>query len=168
MSIKRRKEAPLFSQYDVVMNKVTSNAKIQFGQMIPIGYTPDNYLPKQAAMNQLGALLTSTVGWGSYLNSNNAHTTNGSTTTEWIYGTAIDLFINVTAVSGTSPTLDFSIQTNDPASNLNFEVETMPQITAIGKYRLRIDPSTASIYTIAWTLGGTTPSFTFSIGYTSK
>lgn len=99
---------------------------------------------------------------------------------------SILFLLDVTAASGTSPTLDVAIQAKNAAGNY-VTMCRFAQVTAAGKRALRTrfsaDPSDAPVefahadtggalvnaipigrkYRIIWTIGGTTPSFTFTI-----
>lgn len=75
---------------------------------------------------------------------------------------AFTVVVNVTAMSGTSPTMDCSIEVQDDGARW-YKLYDMPRITAAGQYstpELRTDGRS---YRIVQTLGGTSPSFTRSI-----
>jgi hypothetical protein len=88
------------------------------------------------------------------------------------------LFINVTAVTGTTPTLAVRVQMQDPvgAGWVDIPNAVTASITATGLVALAIYPgvtvaANAAVsyplprtWRLAWTIGGTTPSFTFSVG----
>jgi hypothetical protein len=71
--------------------------------------------------------------------------------------------IIVTAVSGTNPTLDFTIQESDDGGNNFYDVYQLPRITAAGQYRTPLIPLTGNRIRYVRTIGGTSPSFTNSI-----
>lgn len=80
---------------------------------------------------------------------------------------------NVSARSGTNPTLALSLQWLDPASNTYITLATLSNITGTGDTTKVIYPGAAAAtaydilpgsYRWAWVVGGTNPSFTFSIG----
>ncbi|MGH2692326.1 MAG: hypothetical protein ACRDHM_07450 [Actinomycetota bacterium] len=76
----------------------------------------------------------------------------------------LDLLVDVTAVSGTTPTLDLSVEWSDNGTDW-FAAEpadTLTQITATKKTTKTFDVKAAN-YRIVWMVGGTTPSFTFSV-----
>lgn len=87
-------------------------------------------------------------------------------------------FLNVSAVAGTAPTLDVRVQVQDPVSATWFDVPgaAFIQRTAISTALLCVSPDVVEAanskvsypiprtYRLAWTIGGTTPSFTFSVG----
>jgi hypothetical protein len=87
--------------------------------------------------------------------------------------------VNVTAVTGAAPTLVVRIQVQDPVSLAWFDIPgaATASITASGLYVLAVYPGVAAVanaavnyplprnYRAAWAITGTTPSFTFSIGF---
>jgi hypothetical protein len=79
-------------------------------------------------------------------------------------GGAVSCHVAVTAVSGSSPTLTVSLQwsqNNSTWINANAD-ETLPAITTAGVSLLTV-PSRAAFVRAAWTVGGSTPSFTAAI-----
>lgn len=99
-----------------------------------------------------------------------ARTTSG-TSSEFTVGNykEASFFLNVTAASGTTPTLDVTIQTKDPVSSEWFDIVTFTQATGITKER-KADKNTdiGSVIRANYTIGGTTPSITFSLGAVVK
>lgn len=107
-----------------------------------------------------------------------ATVTGSEITSPWYTG--IILNIDCTARSGTNPTLDVKIQGKDPESGTWYDVPNAAatQITATGHTSFRLGPglpATAGVsantflpysYRVVATIGGTTPSFTFSVGAT--
>jgi hypothetical protein len=85
--------------------------------------------------------------------------------------------IDVTAVSGTTPTLVATIQGVDHVSGKAYTLLASASINAIGTTVLKIHPGLVAAanlvandilppqFQVTWTIGGTTPSFTFTIGY---
>ena len=71
--------------------------------------------------------------------------------------------IIVTAVSGTNPTLDFTVQESDDGGNNFYDVYQLPRITAAGQYRTPLIPLTGNRVRYVRTIGGTSPSFNSSI-----
>lgn len=97
-----------------------------------------------------GAITTTTTSWPFTLTG-----TSGGTT-------AFQVVVSVSAVSGTSPTMDCSIEVQDDGARW-YKLFDLPRITAAGQYstpELRTD---GRAYRIVQTLGGTSPSFTRSI-----
>jgi hypothetical protein len=101
---------------------------------------------------------------------------NGTTATN-ASAVGAHFIFNVSAVSGTTPTLVAQLQVQDSLSTNWVDVPgaATATITAIGTYLLTVYPSVAEVanskisnalprtYRWRWTIGGTTPSFTFSI-----
>jgi hypothetical protein len=121
-----------------------------------------NATPLSAVGNVLDSSLTRTV------------TGTGSTGTNST-GRGIMVLTNVTAIAGTSPTLVLTLQVQDTVSLawVNVPGVTFAARTAIGLAATVIYPgatvgpevfsmSVPRVYRLAWTIGGTTPSFTFS------
>jgi hypothetical protein len=93
-------------------------------------------------------------------------------------GAALTLFLNVSAVAGTTPSLSVRVQVLDVVSGVWMDVPNavFPTMTAAGVATLTIFPgatvtANASVnqsvrnqYRVVSTITGTTPSFTFSIG----
>ena len=79
------------------------------------------------------------------------------------FGTCYSVNIPVTAVTGTTPTLDVAIEESDDSGTNYFKVYDFPRITAAGMYRSPIMRLTGNRVRYVQTVGGTTPSFTRSI-----
>jgi hypothetical protein len=92
----------------------------------------------------------------------------------------IKIFVNVTAVSGTAPTLAIRLNGADPVTGAAYIAQTFANITATGQYIYLVYPTAATVqggitavlngilpnpWSIDAVIGGTTPSFTFSVGY---
>ncbi len=91
----------------------------------------------------------------------------GSTAFEVSRFTEALLFIDVTAVSGASPALDFEVQTG-PADDEAVFVHTRPaQITSAGKTLVKL-ANVGPWLRLAWSVGGQEPSFTFEARLTLK
>jgi len=71
------------------------------------------------------------------------------------------LLLDVTAASGTSPTLDIAVQTSYDGSTWR-AVASFTQATTTGTERKSFSGCDRFVR-ITYTLGGTTPSFTFSV-----
>lgn len=92
----------------------------------------------------------------------------------------VRLFLNISAASGTSPTLEVKLQMKDNLSGTYIDLpgSAFAQKITTGASSLTIYPGIAEtanetvsdIFTRTWrvvaTIGGTTPSFTFSLGAT--
>lgn len=73
------------------------------------------------------------------------------------------IHVDVTAVTGTSPTLDLTVEwSNDGTTWVKAEpAESFTQITA-AKTAVKAVVLKGAYFRLVWTLTGTTPSFTFS------
>ncbi len=97
-----------------------------------------------------------------------ALTATGNSSALDVKKTAIDgitVELAVTAASGTTPTLDVTIQESDDNSTWR-NVSTFPQITGTGRWFRRV-ASGSRYLRAARTVGGTTPSFTVTCGVVS-
>lgn len=80
-----------------------------------------------------------------------------------------EFFLDVTAVSGTSPTLNVVIVTKDPISGKWFTLVSFTQATGVTTERKVLTGNLGADLAATWTIGGTaTPTFTFSIGAVLK
>jgi hypothetical protein len=95
-------------------------------------------------------------------------------------GSGIIVYTNITAIAGTTPTLALNLQVQDPVSAawVNLPGTTFPTRTATGLFATVVYPGAIAatdiinmgvprVYRLAWTIGGTTPSFTFSTAVAS-
>lgn len=83
---------------------------------------------------------------------------------------SINLLVNVSAASGTTPTLDLKLQYSHDGGTTWGDAETsdtFTQITTTKVVAKRFDVK-GPHYRVVWTIGGTTPSFTFSVSEASK
>ena len=76
------------------------------------------------------------------------------------YGSCYEINIPVTAVSGTTPTLDVVVQESDDGGTNWFDVYAFPRITATGMYRSPKLLLTGNRVRYVQTVAGTSPSFT--------
>ena len=79
------------------------------------------------------------------------------------FGSSYQVNIPVTAVTGTSPTLDVSIEESDDSGTNWFKVYDFPRITAAGMYRSPVLPLTGNRVRYVQTVSGGTPSITRAI-----
>lgn len=70
--------------------------------------------------------------------------------------------LHVTAASGTSPTLDVVLEDSVDGSNWN-TIGTFSQKTAASREIVNVTSPFGDRIRARWTIGGTTPSFTFSV-----
>jgi tetrahydromethanopterin S-methyltransferase subunit B len=76
--------------------------------------------------------------------------------------------LDVTAVSGTTPTLDVLVETaEDNAGQSARSLGSFPQKTGVSNDRKSF-AGLDNYYRLTWTIAGTTPSFTFSLVGVSK
>jgi hypothetical protein len=95
-----------------------------------------------------------------------ARTTTGTSgTLDAPEGFDLVLSASVTAASGTTPTLDLSVEWSSDGGTTWYTadpVDTFTQITAASA-RVKRFTAKGTEYRIRWTIGGTTPSFTFAV-----
>lgn len=79
------------------------------------------------------------------------------------FGSSYMVDIPVTAVSGTTPTLQVTVQESPDGGNNWYSVYAFPTITAMGSYTSPVITMTGTQVRYVQTVGGTTPSFTRAI-----
>lgn len=79
---------------------------------------------------------------------------------------AISLFLNVTAVSGTTPNLVVTVEESDDGTTWR-AVGSFAAKTAVSSERKSFSIA-GDFYRLTWTITGTTPSFTFAVTGTTK
>lgn len=72
------------------------------------------------------------------------------------------LQLEVTAASGTNPTLDVIVQDTIDGSNF-YTIATFAQKVSTGTEVVRLSTPFTDTLKASWTIGGNTPSFTFSV-----
>lgn len=70
--------------------------------------------------------------------------------------------LNVTAASGTTPTLNVVIEDTLDGTNW-YPVATFTQATGVGTQVQRVNTAFGTQLRARWTVGGTTPNFTFDV-----
>lgn len=70
--------------------------------------------------------------------------------------------LNVTAASGTAPTLDVVLEDTLDGTNFN-TIGTFTQATAATRQVVNITTPFSGTLRVRWTVAGTTPSFTFDV-----
>jgi hypothetical protein len=91
-----------------------------------------------------------------------ARTANGSgSALSMGHSHTLRLTLDVTAASGTSPTLDVAVQHSADGTTW-VQHSTFAQATAVSSQR-KVVSGLDRYVQCSWTLGGTTPSFTFSV-----
>ncbi|MCZ8512408.1 hypothetical protein O9H85_08170 [Paenibacillus filicis] len=100
-----------------------------------------------------------------------AETTNGNTSTFDASNNFEGLLvIDITAVTGTTPTANFYFETLDFLSGKYVAIPsagTIAQQTGVNTLTVPVTNFGEKVR-LRWVLGGTTPSFTFSAGFTAK
>jgi hypothetical protein len=94
-----------------------------------------------------------------------ARTTTGNSGAQPVEkGLYLNLLVEVTAASGTTPTLDFTVEWSGDGTNwaTGQPADSFTQITAATVRAVKQFVAKAPFYRLVWTVGGTTPSFTFS------
>lgn len=77
---------------------------------------------------------------------------------------ALRAYLDVTAASGTTPTLDVKIEDSPDGGTTWFTVASFAQKTGITRDVLNVvSKAFGDRLRVTWTIGGTTPSFTFSV-----
>lgn len=71
--------------------------------------------------------------------------------------------LNVSAASGTTPTLDVVVEDTVDAGATWNTVATFAQKTAAAREVLTISPVIGDQVRVSWTIAGSTPSFTFAV-----
>lgn len=124
-----------------------------------------NQPPLYPPNSQLGALATLTAA-------STGGTSAAQVNSLW---RGLTLFVNISALTGTSPTLTVTIQGVDPVSGATVTLLASTAIAATGVHMLQIYPAlpaTANVsanavlpsnWQVIWAIGGTTPAVTATI-----
>lgn len=112
--------------------------------------------------------MPSPTNWVNYteevLHPSLTRTTDGNSSTLTNYGSydTLRVHLNVSAVSGTTPSMTLVVE--DSLDGTNWAaVGTFPAVTATGTSALDVVNPFADRIRLRWTLTGTTPSFTFTV-----
>jgi hypothetical protein len=105
-----------------------------------------------------------------------AQTGNGNTIeVDSLGADQVNITIDITAVSGTSPTAVFTLQRFDPVSGKYIDIIASAVVNTISTITLACGPlilavankaareSLPPLFRVKWVIGGTTPSFTFTV-----
>ena len=76
--------------------------------------------------------------------------------------------LNVTAVTGTTPTLDVVIEDSVDGGATWNTVGTFTQKTAVAREVINITVPFGDSLRVRWTVGGTTPNFTFAVHWVAQ
>jgi hypothetical protein len=107
-----------------------------------------------------------TNDWQGEVVASAARTTTGQSGTLSTHGArTLDVAVDVTAVSGTTPSLTLSVEWSTDGGTTWFVgdvADAFTAITAAAKRTRRFDVK-GGHYRLVWTISGTTPSFTFAV-----
>lgn len=97
------------------------------------------------------------------ISASSAKTVTGNSGARETTGQTLNIGVNVTAVSGTTPSCTFSVEWSFDGTNFGAGEgpATFAAITA-AKNTSQVFPVRAPYYRLVWTISGTTPSFTFA------
>jgi len=138
-----------------ILNKSDSNSgipvQINGGTISTVsgGAIGTQAFPNQLANDITSAALTSTATSAAITPANNS--------------CSFEYNVIVTAVSGTSPTMDVVVQESDDTGTNWYDIYHFPRITAAGQYRSPLIPQTGNRVRYVRTIGGTSPSFTNAV-----
>lgn len=87
-------------------------------------------------------------------------------------GSKLAVYLDVTAASGTTPTLDVTVKAKDTVSGKYFTIGTFTQQTVVANEVIFIGGGSdtefaVKTFRVECAIGGGTPSFTFSVGYSA-
>jgi hypothetical protein len=113
------------------------------------------------------------AGYANYMNVTilNAQsiTSNGSSSNIDIGGYPyVFVFIYVSAVSGTSPSLNVYLNAYDEVSGQSVAIASVTNITSAGTYYISASGLAVRYVNVSWTVSGTSPSFTTTITLKAK
>lgn len=132
---------------------------VQMTSSVTIGTLPST----PGGSNTIGNINIALTGTAADITSAALTTTTTTAAIIPAFGTAYQVNIPVTAVSGTSPTLDVSIEESSDNGTNWFKVYDFPRITATGFYNSPILRLKGTRIRYVQTVSGTTPSFTRSL-----
>jgi len=113
------------------------------------------------------------AGYANYMNvtilNNQSITSNGSSSNIDIGGYPyVFVFIYVSSVSGTSPSLNVYLNAYDEVSGQSVSIASVTNITSTGTYYMAATGLAARYVNVSWTVSGTSPSFTTTITLKAK
>jgi len=113
------------------------------------------------------------AGYVPYINvtilNNQSITSNGSSSNIDIGGYPyVFVFIYVSSVSGTSPSLNVYLNAYDEVSGQSVSIASVTNITSTGTYYMAATGLAARYVNVSWTVSGTSPSFTTTITLKAK
>jgi len=113
------------------------------------------------------------AGYAPYMNitilNAQAITSNGNSSNIDVGGYPyVFVFIYVSAVSGTSPSLNVYLNAVDEVSNTSVSIASITGISSTGTYYMSASGLAVRYVNVSWTVGGTSPSFTTTITLKAK
>jgi len=113
------------------------------------------------------------AGYANYMNvtilNAQAITSNGNSSNIDVGGYPyVFVFIYVSAVSGTSPSLNVYLNAVDEVSNASVSIASVTNITTTGTYYISANGLAVRYVNVSWTVSGTSPSFTTTITLKAK
>ena len=138
---------------------------------ITLGYTPVEGAPGDLAMAQVNGASSGVLARGRLLHPSNVSRTSSGTGTgrqlgAVVAGKSLYAALHVISASGTTPTLDVKVQSDDnPSFTSATDRITFTQRTTTGTYDWGsvAGAITDDYWRITYTLGGTNPSFAFAV-----
>ena len=123
--------------------------------------------------NNINVDIQSKAGYAPYMSTtilnNQAITSNGNSSNIDVGGYPyVFVFIYVSAVSGTSPSLNVYLNAVDEVSNQSVSIASVSNITATGTYYISASGLAVRYVNVSWTVSGTSPSFTTTITLKAK
>lgn len=146
---------------------------------MPTGYNSDQLTPVTLFdASGVAAPVAANTSYASYmtLTAAGVGTTTGFDVTNNQYGQLL-VFVNVTEITGTSPTLTVTIRSKDPASGATYDLLVSGAIGATGLTVLQVGPgitaaansavarAVPTYWHVSATVAGTTPAVTATISY---
>jgi hypothetical protein len=123
--------------------------------------------------NNVNVDVQSKAGYAPYMNATilnaQAITANGSSSNIDVGGYPyVFVFVYVSAVSGTSPSLNVYLNAYDEVSGQSVSIASVTNITSTGTYYISASGLAVRYVNVSWTVGGTSPSFTVTITLKAK
>jgi len=154
-----------------VQSPLDSSGNLKAGIYYPLDSSNNVKVGIYSPLDSLGYVRTdimvkngSSAYWTTTLVNNQTITSNGSTGNvgigNWLH---VFVFIYVSAVSGTSPSLNVYLNAYDEITSQSVPIASVTNITNTGTYYMSATNLAAGYINVSWTVGGTSPSFTTTI-----
>lgn len=144
--------------------KSSQNPTTILNKSLPVGTNTIGAVTTPALVTQSAGVGFAMQTWNTIDVASAAITTTTTTATITPTNTqSCEFNVIVSAVSGTTPTLDVTIEESDDAGGNWYPVYAFQRITAVGQYRSPLIQLTGSRLRYAQTITGTTPSFTRAV-----